>query len=49
MRNRAESIFHHLKEAKMYNRRLDNTVVAAVKVMDRGVNQDESIIALEKL
>lgn len=49
MRNRAESIYHHLKEAKLYNRKLDHTVLAAVRVMDRGVSEDESIIALGKL
>jgi len=50
MRNRAESIYHHLKENKRLDRKLDNAIEGATMVMDRGPHAvDESILAVGKV
>jgi hypothetical protein len=36
MKNRAESIYHHMKENALLDRKLDNTVRAAILTIDRG-------------
>jgi len=36
MRNRAESIYHHIKENKLLDRKLEETVRLVVGFMNRG-------------
>lgn len=50
MTNRAESIYHHMKENKKIDRMLSNTIRTAVLTMDRGPHmEDDSIIAVSKV
>ena len=50
MVNRAESIYHHMKENKKLDRMLDQTIRTAAMTIDRSpLTQDDQIIAVGKV